>query len=133
MRNALLLSALMCVAFLILSSCATTEKSLQERGLNPLTHSELETLMSRTRTARWTTSKGVSGTGTYSQDGTAKLAWSGGGAEGSWRVSGDKFCTAYPTIRGGKETCFTLYRIQENEYQSFFPDGGFNATLVYTN
>ena len=118
---------------LILSSCATTEKALQERGLAPLTHSELETLMSRTRTARWTSSKGAAGTGTYTQEGTAKLAWSGGGAEGSWRISGDKFCTKYPTIRGGNETCFTMYKTGEYEYQSFFPDGSFNAALVYTN
>jgi len=133
MRKTLLSSALMAIALLLVSGCATTEKSLQERGLTPLTHSELETLMSRTRTARWTTSKGVTGTGSYTQDGTAKLAWSGGGAEGSWRISGDRFCTKYPTIRGGNETCFSLYKMHENEYQSFFPDGSLNATLVYTN
>jgi hypothetical protein len=133
MRKPLFLSALMGVAFLMLSSCATTEKSLQERGLAPLTHNELETLMSRTRTTRWTTSKGVTGTGTYTQDGTAKLSWSGGGAEGSWRISGDKFCTTYPTIRKGNETCFTLYKTRENEYQLFFQDGSLNATAVYTN
>jgi hypothetical protein len=133
MRKTLFLCALMGALFVILSGCATTEKSLQERGLTPLTHNDLETLLSRTRTVRWTSAKGVAGTGTYTQDGTAKLAWNGGGTEGSWRVSGDKFCTKYPTIRNGNETCFTMYKTSESEYQSFSPDGSFNATVVYTN
>jgi starvation-inducible outer membrane lipoprotein len=51
MRKTLFLSALMGAAVLMLSSCATTEKSLQERKLSPLTHSELEALYSRA----WTT------------------------------------------------------------------------------
>lgn len=127
------LTVLMGVTALMLTSCATGEKSMQEHGLAPLTHNELETLMSGTTTSRWTSSKGVSGTGIYTQDGTAKLSWNGGGAEGSWRISGDKFCTKYATIRDGKETCFTMYKTGETEYKSFSPDGSLNAIVAFSH
>ena len=133
MKITLLAIGSLCVANLLLSGCATTEQSLQKRGLSPLTHNQLQMLMSRTRTSRWTTASGVSGSGTFAQDGNVELAWNGGGTKGTWRISGSTLCTTYPDIRGGKETCFTAYRTKPNQYSWFFPDGSLDATITYTN
>lgn len=56
---------------MMLLGCATTEESLQESGLPPLTQSELEVMYDRTRTMDWSNPKGASGTVTYNADGTA--------------------------------------------------------------
>ena len=82
---------------------------------------------------RWTTAAGTSGTGTFALDGSAVLAWTGGGAKGTWRINGDSYCTRYPDIRHGKENCFTLYRTHPHQYSLFFPDGSLDATVTYTN
>jgi hypothetical protein len=72
-------------------------------------------------------------TGTYTQDGVAKIDWGRGADEGSWRIIGGKFCTKYPKVRNGVETCFTVYKTGENEYKSILPDGSLNATGSFTN
>ena len=133
MKGILIATSTICVAMLLLSGCATNARSLQERGLSALNHSQLEKLMSRTRTARWTTATGASGTATYFQDGRAEVDWNGGGAEGTWRIKANTLCTKYLDIREGKETCFTGYRTQANVYQWFFPDGSLNSTLTFTS
>jgi hypothetical protein len=123
-----------CVAtFVALVGCATTETSLRDRGLSPLRQSELEALYARTRTIRGTSADGLAVRGTYTQEGGATLDWGRGSDEGSWRISGGKFCTRYRVIRNGEERCFTVYKTGENEYQSFFPDGTFNGTASFTN
>ena len=133
MKRTFLAIGLLCVAVLLLPGCAATAQSLQKEGLSPLTHSQLEMLMSRTRTSRWTTATGVSGTGRFAKDGSVELAWTGGGTKGTWRISDSSLCTKYPDIRDGKETCFTAYRTHPNQYSWFFPDGSLDATITYTN
>ena len=127
------LGAVSVLALAALSGCATNASTLQKQGLTALDHSQLEMLTSRTRTTRWRTATGASGTGTFLNNGKVDLSWNGGGAEGSWRVKGNTLCTHYSTIRSGKETCFTVYRTHKNEYQMFFADGSLDATVWYTN
>jgi len=133
MIKTLSFGASLLVALLMLPGCGPSQQSLQERGLNPLTYSELETLFSRRRTTRWTSAKGVNGAGAYDVGGAAKLNWYKGEAVGSWRIVGDTFCTKYPKLHRGSETCFTFYKTGGNEYQLYLPDGAFNATVVFSN
>lgn len=133
MKRIIVVSSLLCAAVSLLPGCATTAQDLQKQGLSPLTHGQLEMLMSRTRTMRWTTATGTSGTGTFALDGSAELAWTGGGAKGTWRINGNAYCTKYPDIRHGKENCFTFYRTRPHQYSLFFPDGSLDATVTYTN
>lgn len=133
MIKSLFLGASLAVALVMVSGCGPTQQSLRERGLTPLTHDELETLFSRRRTTRWTTVESVKGAGAYEQGGAAKLNWYGGEAVGSWRIVGDTFCTKYPKIHRGNETCYTFYKTGGNEYRLYLPDGAFNATVVFTN
>lgn len=133
MEKTLMATVLLGVAVLLPAGCATNEQSLQKRGLSPLSHTKLEALYSRTRDERFLTATGVSGTGKFARDGTAKVAWDGGSADGTWRIKGNTFCTRYASIRGGKENCFTVYQTQPNKYALFFPDGSPDATVTYTN
>lgn len=108
-----------------LSGCAITEKSLRERGLSPLTHSELEALYSRTKTLHGTTAEGVRWTGTFAPDGVVKVDWGEGADEGAWRIVGGKFCTTYQVINDGQEFCITIYKTGKNEYKAFNAEGLF--------
>ena len=129
----LLFNAVFAAVFMTLVSCATTEKTLRDKGLAPLSHSELQALHARTRTLKGTNANGVRGAGTYTTDGVAKLDWGTGEATGTWRIKDGKFCTTYSTVQSGAERCFTVYKTAENEYTSFNPDGSLNATASYTD
>jgi hypothetical protein len=105
------------------TGCAVTQKSLEEKGLRPLTQKELEDRYSRPVKVRFVNARNQSGTGDYNPDGSVRLSWQGGGANGRWRIKDGKFCTTYAEIRNGVETCFTSYRTGPKEYVSFGPDG----------
>ena len=129
----LFFGAILATAFLTLIGCATTEQSLRARGLSPLSQGELEALYARTRTIRGSSPDGLGLTGTYTQEGGARLDWGRGAAAGSWRIAEGKFCTKYQGIRNGEERCFTIYKTGENEYKAFLPDGTFNGTTSFIN
>ena len=131
MRTGMVVGALVAAAFLTLIGCATTEHSLRARGLAPLSHSELEALYARTRTIRGSSPDGLGLLGTFTQEGGARLDWGRGAAEGSWRMSGGKFCTKYQGIRNGEERCVTIYKTGENAYKAFLPDGTFHGTTSF--
>ena len=123
----------MVFVLLLFSGCAPSQQTWHDAGLKPLTHDELENLFSRRRTTRWTSSEYRKGAGAYDRGGAAKLNWYKGEAVGSWRIVGDTFCTKYPKIHGGNESCFTFYKTGVNQYLLYLPDGAFNATVEFTN
>lgn len=134
MQTRILLTAITLVlGFGLVVGCATTEKGLAEKGLKPLTESELKALYSRTRTTKWTNAQNRSGTGEYRVDGTAQVNWGTGGALGRYRIVGNTLCTQYPEVRGGAESCSRVYKTGENEYTTFFTDGEYNTVFSYTN
>src|SRR5688572_27047773 len=95
----------------------------QPGGAKFLTHEELKTLLSGTTIVQFNAGRSR-GTGIYAQDGTARLDWGTGGAKGTWRIDGDKFCTTYPGIRRGYETCNNLQKTGEKSYTLFFTSDG---------
>jgi len=133
MRKDMVVGAIVAAAFLTLISCTTTEHALQARGLAPLSQRELEALYARTRTIRGSSPDGLGLTGTYTPEGGMRLDWGRGAAEGSWRITGGKFCTKYQGIRDGEERCVTIYKTGENAYKAFLPDGTFHGTISFLN
>jgi len=133
MMKRLLFSAVFAAFFLTLSRCALTEQSLRNTGISPLSQSELQALHARPRTFQGTSATGDRVTGIYTPEGVGKIQWSGGEAEGSWRIKDGKFCVTYAPLWGGAERCFTVYKTGDNEYKSFHPDGALNVTASYTN
>src|SRR5712692_4677158 len=126
MMPGIFLGAVLATVFIGLSGCAPIEKSLRERGLSPLTQSELEVLYSRARTVHGTIAQGVRWTGTYAPDGVVKVDWRQGADEGSWWITGGKFCRKFKVIDDGKEFCVTIYKTGKNEYKAFNSDGSFS-------
>jgi hypothetical protein len=92
-----------------------SEKDLQERYARPVK-------------TRWVNDQNQSGIAEFTPDGTARLAWAGGGATGKWRIRDGRLCTTYPELRGGAENCFVFYRTGPREHVSFREDGTYNTT-----
>ena len=56
------------------------------------------------------------GTASFAADGKASISGNFGAFTedtGVWRIQGDKFCTKYKKMRGGKEACFSINRLPD--------------------
>ena len=115
-------AVLACSAVALILGCAANGTTSQEPSVVYLTHDELKALLSTTRTVRIAT-QGAKVIGIYSRDGAARVDWGSGGATGTWRVQGNKFCSKYPGVRRGYETCYVLQKTGENRYTLFYADG----------
>lgn len=120
---------------LILFSCATYEKKLQESGLKLLNQQELIELFKQERVATWKY-KQESGKTYYFPNRTQKMTWSIGGGqshhdEGEYRFKKGLFCSKWKETRDGKEKCFKLYHNGENKYvwMTLRGEDGLEATL----
>jgi hypothetical protein len=125
------LSTVKLLSLLTFSGCATTEKALRERGLSPLIESKLEALYSGGAKACGTTPEGVTSTVVYASDGKARLEIPGKSFDGSWRIENSKLCTQYSGLRDSLYICFPIYKVGENQYQNFNPDGSLVSTFSF--
>src|SRR5215470_7053182 len=91
----------------LILGCAAGGTTPPEPSVVHLTHDELKALLAATRTVRIAT-QGAKVIGIYSPDGVARVDWGSGGATGTWRLQGNKFCSKYPGVRRGYETCYLL-------------------------
>ena len=116
------------IALLTLAGCVADIDVRAPEG-NFLSHEELTALLSQTKTVRI-----MIGTarvnGLYTRDGTAQLDWGTGGARGTWRIFENRFCTRYPGIRQGFESCFFFRPAGENTYTLINTDGSVGSTWV---
>jgi hypothetical protein len=120
-------------AAIALSACGTAEKMAQDKGYEPVSQAQLEEAYSRTRTIAWRNSAGRGGTATYHADGTAQVTWDGGEDEGHWRIADGRFCSKWTTVRNGIEHCTRSYKVGDNEYQVYNPDGTLNSTVSFVD
>ncbi len=102
-----------------------------EPNAEPLTAAEMKQLLGRGAAGQWKSfGGGTGGTMTYARNGRAQVTWSSGSAEGTWTVKGNTICTAWKTMRDGREQCALYYANGGRSYQSFQLDGtpdGFNT------
>jgi hypothetical protein len=131
MRERIVLGGFVVLFAVALSSCATTtEKSLRDRGLSPMTQKDLEQRFSRPVNARFEAATGVAGTVAYTPDGSARLDAPNISDTGKWRINNGKACVTWTKIRQGQEGCFTLYKTGPKEYTSFASDGSYNGKTM---
>lgn len=99
----------------------------QESKPQYLKHEALKEFFSQARTVKISigTTRFI---GVYTEDGTARLDWGSGGAKGAWRINGDKFCTKYPGIRRGYETCYDMQKTGDQTYTLYDDFGAINST-----
>jgi hypothetical protein len=75
--------------------------------------------------------KRSSGTVVYNADGTQKIDWGRGSDTGRYEIRDGRLCSKWTKARGGAERCSLLFKVGENHYQSFSPDGSKNADLYF--
>ena len=117
------------VARLILLSVLAGAASAQEPGAKPLTHGELKELLSKTRIVQFAFGR-AKGTLVLAQDGKASVDGGSWQAKGTWRIDGDKYCSRYPGIRRGYETCYSVQSTGANTYKLLSTDGDVSTWLV---
>lgn len=102
-----------------------------ETGAAPMTAAELAAFFRSGGKGQWSSFGGTAaGTMAYERDGTAEVTWATGRAEGTWAVKGNTLCTAWKTMRDGREQCAVYYRLGPKTFQSYQLDGtpdGFNT------
>src|SRR5688572_23322661 len=109
------------ITALALAGCAV-DREVQAPAGDFLSHEQLSALLAKTRTARIAAGK-INATGTYARDGTVYLEWGAGSAKGTWKIYDNRFCTRYPGIRQGFETCYFFRQTGANTYSLFSTDG----------
>ena len=71
---------------LALSACAVTPKSIVEDGGAKLSGAELQELYANGLKVAWTSARGGSGTGSYTPEGGATIAFGSTTWTGNWRI-----------------------------------------------
>ena len=72
------------------------------------------------------TARGAAATVRLQPDGTASVSAGSANDTGTWRLSGEGYCTTWKNIRSGQERCFTVRRVGAT-MKVFNPDGSLNG------
>jgi hypothetical protein len=59
----------------------------------------------------------------YFPDGRQIIDWGSGNDTGTFRINEDEFCSTWSRLRNGEESCSTIYKISETEYEFIGSDG----------
>src|SRR5262245_55001930 len=116
------------VAMLGCAGC-TLDRNVKAPEGDFLSHEQLTALLAEAKTVRITIGRSTFN-GVYTKDGTARLDWGTGNAKGTWRIYDNRFCTRYPGIRQGFETCFFFRQTGANTYDTINTDGSAGSTWV---
>jgi len=102
-----------------------------EPGAKPLERAAMQALLGRGVRGSWVSfGGGNKGTLVYERSGRARVTWGSGAATGRWSLKGNAVCTAWPSMRDGREQCAVYHAVGGRTYQSFQLDGtpdGFNT------
>ena len=102
--------------------CSSHEFQLKRSGAKKLNQSELESLFYAERTAEFPI-LGKVATVDYFPDGRQIIDWGSGNDTGTFRINEDEFCSTWSRLRNGEESCSTIYKISETEYEFIGSDG----------
>lgn len=117
------------LALASLAGCGTTEKAMQEKGVTPLSGTELRELLVGS-TMNYRNTNGIVSTVNFRADGSAAVSWASGSDIGTWRIAGNTFCSKWNEVRSGQERCSRSYRDGE-KYVTFESESG-NRLGEYT-
>jgi hypothetical protein len=122
-------SVLLGIAATILFGALAGTVSAQEPGTQLLTHEELKQLLSKTMVAQFSTGR-TKGTVVLAQDGTARVDGGTWQARGTWRIEGNRYCSKYPGIRRGYETCYAVQNTGGSTYKLYSTDGDISSWVI---
>jgi len=117
------------VARLIVLCSLAGVASAQQPGTKLLSQGELKELLSKTRIVQFAFGR-AKGTLVLAQDGTVNVDGGTFQAGGTWRINGDKYCSKYPGIRRGYETCYAVQRTGPNSYKLESTEGDVSYWVV---
>jgi hypothetical protein len=92
-----------------------------------LTQTELERLFHTERTVEFLSS-GKRVSVRYFSDGRQECDCGPGSDQGTYRIINGEFCSTWTRLRKGAESCSTIYRIGENEFE--FRDSNGNPHAI---
>jgi hypothetical protein len=111
------------------TGCAVTEGALKEEGVRALSGDEIRSAFASAGTMKWVNARNHSGTIVFTEPNKFDVAWGTGSATGTVRFTPDGHCSKYPTVRGGQEECYRVYRTGDKELTIFKTDGSFDARI----
>lgn len=109
------------------------EMPQRKAGDEPLTGDALTALLTSGVSGRWkAAASGNGGEIEFRSDGTARVTWSSGSAEGRWRIEDNANCTSWnyaPT----RASCNVYYRVGDNAYETYHvSDGAIDGGIVFS-
>lgn len=125
------LTALLVGSFVFLGGCVTPKQKLLDQGMNPLEETAFLELFSTPikgsfrdlKYDEWSTIE-------YDPDGTVRFSNDKFSDEGKWRVVNNEVCTSWKMVHDGVERCDTWFKVGENNYDVFYPDGSKSGTYT---
>lgn len=118
-----------CLFFL--SGCVTAKQKLLDQGMTPLDNVAYEEILSKPIKFKLKDLKyNENSTLEYSPDGTQKFDNGQFTDEGWWRIENNEYCSKWKKIRNGAERCYTWFKVEENTYEVFYPDGSKSGIMT---
>jgi hypothetical protein len=108
--------------------CAFPELKSSPPAAKILNQRELEQLFQIERSAE-ILSAGTKVSVMYFPDGRQEIDWGGGSDKGTFRIKENEFCSTWTWLRKGAESCFNIYKVNENEFEFRSSDGSSHATM----
>lgn len=131
--NAMTRAGIASAMTVLMVGCATTEKALQDRGLQPLSGAELRSIYGKPRVGTFTSAQNFQNEFRIHGDGTYTASWYGGSDKGRYRIDGDLYCTTISVINAGREVCSRVYKVSANELVTFTSDGEYRGRATFSD
>ncbi len=122
---------LLVLSLLFISGCVTAKQKRLESGLKSLGNTELESLFSKEFKAKFLSYKyDTTSYLHYFPDGVQKIETPKFDDKGVYQLVNGEHCSQWEIIRQGAEKCTTWFKIEDNKYEVFNPDGSKNGTVT---
>ena len=125
------LSCIIIMSLLFLGGCVTAKQKLLDSGMTPLAEADFQTLFAVPLKGDYRSIKqgGIVST-EFLPDGTEKMVSSKISDEGTWRIVNGEQCSKWNNLRGGREACFTWFKVADGVYDIFDASGAKAGTLT---
>lgn len=115
---------------ILLFGCVSAKQKKLEAGFQPLTGSELNSIISGKKGVYVSSKKGMVSNVEWKANGEQMMSNSKLSDKGSWRIVGDELGSKWTTLRGGKEEFTQWFEVGENKYQVYNRAGTLRGVIT---